>query len=113
MSDKEIVDMLKESITRFENKLDTINKELQEYKSNFQLNLTNLSNKVDIHEKQLQTVDKYFNKSLKDRIVDKIVDGSIAGFSGCLGVFLFVIVFKSTGSNIFNILKPLVAGIFG
>lgn len=113
MSDKEIVDMLKESITRFENKLDTINKELQEYKSNFQLNLTNLSNKVDIHETKLTNIDKHFNKSLKERIIDKIIDGSISGFSGCVGIFLFFLIFKATGSNILNIIKPIFSAVFG
>jgi len=113
MSDKEIIDMLKDSITRFESKLDKINSELQEYKSNFQINLTNLTNKVDIHDTKLQTLDKFFNKSLKDRIIDKIIDGSLSGFSACVGVFLFVIIFKSTGSNIFNIIKPLLSGILG
>lgn len=113
MSENQLMELLKSTMSRFEEKLDSINKELQDYKQNFQISLLNLQNKVDIHETKLQTVDKFFNKSLKDKIVDKIIDGTILGFSGCVGIFAFIMIFKAMGSNIFTILKPIISAVFG
>lgn len=113
MSENQLIELLKTTMDRFEDKLDCINKELAEYKQNFQISILNMQNKIDVHETKLKAVDAYFNKSLKEKIIDKVIDGSILGFSGCVGIFAFIMIFKAMGSNIFTILKPIITAVFG
>lgn len=113
MSENQIIELLKSTMERFENKLDSINKELQEYKQNFQTNLLTIQNRVEIQETKVKSIENTLSKPFKERILDMVLQGIIYSISTCLGISIFFMILKGIGGNILTILKPILSAFVG
>ena len=104
---------LEKLFEKVENKLDNISKELSEFKNGVGITMTGFSNRLENTENRVKNIENHLNKPFKDRILEMIISGITYTFSACLGVSLFVFILKGVGSNILNIIKPLLSGIIG
>jgi len=105
--------MLEKLVERVETKLDNISKELNEFKNGISISMTNFTNRHENTENKVKNIENSMNKTIKERFLDMCINGLVYSFSACLGVGVFLMLFKMTGSSIFTIIKPIVAAFFG
>lgn len=94
-------------------KLDTIQKEINDFKTGFQANLINLQNKVDVQEVKIKNVENVLSKPFKEKLLDMVLQGFVYSISVCLGISIFFMILKGIGGDILTILKPILSAFVG